>query len=285
MYPNLNDLRYFIEISQTGNVSQAAVRLGVTQPTLSQAVVRLENNVGAKLFQRSKKGMDLTPAGRTLVVQSRKLIQDWEAIQASALSSHSEVKGQYKVGCHPSVALYTLPQVFSEWMSENPELEIKLVHNLSRKILDGIISTEIDIGVVVNPVQHPDLIIKKACEDEVGLWAADKKKAPQNEDVLIADPDLLQTQDIMKKIKKAGYNFKRFIESSSLEVVAELTKSGAGIGILPGRVANRVGHLKSLSGPKFKDEICIVFRAESRSIKTIQVLSQSIEKALTDPPK
>lgn len=284
MYPNLNDLHYFLEIAQTGNVSQAAVRLGVTQPSLSQAVVRLENSVGAKLFQRSKKGMDLTPAGRTLVVQSRKLIQDWEAIQSSAVSSHSEVKGQFRVGCHPSVALYTLPQVFPQWLSENPGLEIKLVHNLSRKILDGIILAEIDIGVVVNPIAHPDLIIKKVCEDEVGLWASDKKKS-YNEDVLIADPDLLQTQDIMKKIKKAGFQFKRFIESSSLELITELARNGAGVAILPGRVAKREGHLKSLNGPKFKDDICIVFRAESRTIKTIQVLSQSIEKALTESAK
>lgn len=279
MYPNLNDLKYFIEVAQTGNVTQAAGRLGVTQPTLSVAMTRLEDSLGTSLLQRSKKGVQLTPAGRTLLAQAKKLIQDWEAVQTKTLASHDEVKGQFTIGCHASVALYSLPQVLPELILENPELEISLFHDLSRKVLDQILAVKADVGIVVNPIRHPDLIIKKVCDDEVTFWVSEKKSAPQ--DVVISDPELLQTKDLMRKTKKGGFEFKRAIESSNLEVVAELTRAGCGIGILPSRVALRSGHLRRFKGaPVFHDEICIVYRGESRSVKAIKAIADKIHEGL-----
>lgn len=280
MYPNLSDLRYFIEISSTGNVSQAALRLGVTQPTLSLALNRLEDCVGTKLFQRSKKGVSLTPAGRSLLSQSKKLIQDWEAIQSKSLANHTEVKGQFTLGCHPSVALYSLPQCLPDLLTQYSDLEITLVHDLSRKILDGIVAVDIDIGIVVNPVRHPDLIIKTICHDEVSFWTSSKRKNIPK-DILICDPELMQTQDLLRKIKKTGYEFNRRVRSSNLEVVAELTEAGAGVGVLPGRVAARYPHLQMLKGlPTFKDEISVVYRAESRAVKAVQIIADELVKAL-----
>lgn len=278
MYPNLTDLHYFLEIAHTKNVTQAATRLGVTQPTLSMALVRLENSLGAKLLQRSKKGVSLTPAGRTLLAHAKNLIQEWENVQAKALASHNDVKGIFSIGCHPSVALYTLPQMLPHLIQQNPELEIQLIHDLSRKIIDGIIAVNIDIGIVVNPIRHPDLVIKKICEDEVTLWRSEHH---YNHDVIIADEDLIQSQHILKKLKKTGLNPKRFIKSSNLEVVAALTKAGVGVGILPTRVAKHHGALKALSAaPRLKDEICVAFRMESRSIKAVQIISEAIQTAL-----
>lgn len=279
MYPNLNDLHYFIEIARTGNVTQAAVRLGVTQPTLSVAIVRLENSLGEKILLRSKKGVKLTPAGRILLAHAKGLIFDWEKVQSKALASHIETKGVFKIGCHPSVAIYSLPKALASLLQENTELEITLLHDLSRKVLDEIIAVNIDIGIVVNPFRHPDLVIKKVCTDEVKLWHA---QGSYNTDVIIADLDLLQTQSILKKFKKSDLATKRFIKSSNLEVITALTKAGAGLGLIPTRVAQQESSLQALQGsPIFKDEICLAYRMESRSIKAVQVIADAIQKAMT----
>ncbi len=278
MYPNLTDLRYFQEIAYTGHDTQAATRLGVTQPTLSVALVRLETSLGTQILQRSKKGVHLTPAGRTLLAYTKNLIQEWESVQTKALASHNEVKGQFTIGCHPSVAQYTLPQMLPQLLRAHQELDIHLYHDLSRKVIDAIIDVDIDIGVVVNPIRHPDLIIKKICEDEVTLW---RSTGSYNQDVMIADLELTQSQHILKRLKKVGLNPKRFIKSSNLEVIATLTKSGTGIGILPSRVAKQHKNLKPIpNSPVFKDEICIAYRMESRQIKAIQVISDALQIAL-----
>jgi DNA-binding transcriptional LysR family regulator len=82
----------------------------------------------------------------------------------------------------------------------------------------------------------------------------------------------------MKKIKKAGMEFSRTINSSSLEVIADLTANGCGIGILPSRVADRT--LKKIQrvpkAPVFFDEHCLIYRAENKNVRSIQTLNAAI---------
>lgn len=282
MIPSSSDLQYFLEIANTLNLSRAAERLGVSQPSLTLSLKRLEDSVGTQIFLRSKKGVALTPAGRLLLAKVRALLQDWEQIQAKALASHQELRGVYTVGCHASVGQYSLPHALKDVLPEHPELELNLIHDLSRKITESVISLRCDIGIVVNPVQHPDLIIKKVCEDEVTFWQS-SKASKISSDVLICDPELLQSQDLIKKLKKLGIEFSRKIETSSLELAAEMTAAGCGIGILPTRVAQMAAGdtlVKKKGAPSFKDEVCVIYRVENKGLAAIQVLTQAIEKAL-----
>src|SRR5688500_618008 len=107
MIPSPSELHYFIEVSNTLNVSRAAERLGISQPTLSLAIQRLENNIGAPLLIRTKSGVKLTHAGQKLVTQARSLIHEWDKIRGDALKDEAEIRGRYTIGCHPSVALYS----------------------------------------------------------------------------------------------------------------------------------------------------------------------------------
>src|SRR5688500_16984767 len=109
MMPSPSELQYFIEVAGTLNVSRAAERLGISQPTLSLAIQRLENSFGAPLLIRTKSGVKLTHAGQRLVTQARALVHEWEKIRGDALRDETEIRGRYIVGCHPSVALYSLP--------------------------------------------------------------------------------------------------------------------------------------------------------------------------------
>ncbi len=274
MVPSPADLTYFVEVANTLNVSRAAERLGISQPSLSLALQRLEHAVGAPLLTRSKRGVALTQAGKQLLQQARLLLQSWDELRAGALASMNEIQGSYTIGCHPSVALYLLGRFLPQLMRDHPKLDVRLRHDLSRKIAEDVISMKIDVGVVVNPVQHPDLVIHRLCEDEVTLWAA----PAANRSVLICDPDLLQSQSLLKKLKKAGMDFSRTINSSSLEVIADLTAQGCGIGILPARVADRA--LKKIArvpkAPVFFDEHCLIYRAENKNVKSIQALNAAI---------
>ena len=94
MMPSPHDLSYFIEVSQTLNVSRAAERLGISQPTLSLAIQRLEKNLGANLLIRTKSGVHLTHAGTKLVAQARVLALEWEKIREDALRDENEIRGR-----------------------------------------------------------------------------------------------------------------------------------------------------------------------------------------------
>lgn len=277
MLPSSSDLTYFVEISQAGNLTKAATRLGISQPSLSLAMQRLEQSVGTILLIRTRQGTKLTKAGERLLVETRQLLSRWEELRGHTLSTMNEVRGRFSLGCHPSVARYALPLFLPNLLTKYPDLEIGLQHDLSRTITQKVLTLELDLGIVVNPQPHPDLIMKSLAKDTVTLWQA---KHLQAKDVLIAEPSLAQTQAILRKLKRQGTIFKRRIESSNLEVIASLVSSGTGVGILPTRVAEAEGtNLSAVKGaPTFSDEIFLVYRVENKGVRAIQALSEAIQQ-------
>jgi DNA-binding transcriptional LysR family regulator len=277
---NPQDIRYFLEIAQTQNLSHAAVRLGVSQPSLTVAIHRLEQSLKAQLLIRSRRGVQLTPAGRHLIAHSRKFLEMWEELKSETGDAQNEVRGHFTLGCHSSVGLYALPEVLARAMSEHSELHIELRHDLSRKILEAVANVRIDLGVVINPVRHPDLILKKLGEDQVAFWAR-PGISEKLQKTLICDPDLVQSQDLIKQAKKKGFHFERYLPTSSLELVSEMARAGAGVGIIPGRVAARHSAKQLVplkNSPVFRDEIFIAHRVENRQVKSIQTLVELISQ-------
>lgn len=275
MLPSSADLAYFMETAHTGNISRAAERLGISQPSLSLALQRLEAAAGETLLVRGKKGVVLTRAGFALLAGARGLVQEWEKLRGAAHAAREDVGGRYTLGCHSSVALYGVPHILPPLMKKYPDLEVKLAHDLSRRVLEGVVSMTIDVGIAVNPLRHPDLVIHTLCRDEVTLWRSPKIK---NKDVLICDEDLAQAQDIMRRLKKGKKHFSRLITSNSLENIVALTEAGAGCGILPAQVAQRARTplQRVKDAPVFYDEHCLAYRVENKNVRSIQVLAEAI---------
>ena len=281
--PSASDLSYFFEAASTLNFSRAAERLGISQPSLSLSIQRIEAILGEPIFLRSKRGVTLTQAGRQLFGHTRTLMQAWSEVRTKATASVGEIGGRYVIGCHPSVAIFSLPGFLADAMAKHPKLELQLVHDLSRKITEGVISASLDMGIVVNPVRHPDLLLQKIAEDNVAFWqpaTSSRVSAIKNSDVLIYNPEMMQSQTLIKKLFKSGVHIARTIETSNLEVIAELTASHCGIGILPTRVALKASKklMRVVKTPVFQDEIYIAMRSENRGIATLKYLRDAIIK-------
>lgn len=285
MIASPHDLIYFVELSNTLNFSRASERIGISQPSLSTAIKRLEHAIGTDLFSRNKNGVTLTPAGKRLLSHTKQLLQLWDTAKSESLASHYEIQGSFCFGCHSSVALYSLSGFLPNLLGKYPKLEVQLKHDLSRKILEGIINLSIDIGIVVNPVRHPDLILQKLYDDKVTFWHPVEIKDPAEYlysgcAVIICDPELMQTQWLLKRIHKLGVKPRRIIRSSNLEVIANLTAHGTGIGILPSTVAlsTCLNMLKQIPKmPTYQDEIFLAYRHENRNINGLQTIVNAIK--------
>ncbi|MBT4790614.1 MAG: LysR family transcriptional regulator [Halobacteriovoraceae bacterium] len=282
-----SDLAYFIETANTSNLSRAAERVGISQPSLSLSIKRIELSLGAEVFIRSKKGVTLTKPGKNLLKHSKILMQYWDQLRSEALASINDISGSLSLGCHPSVGLYTLDKFLPSIFNLFPELEIALKHDLSRKITEQVISLDIDVGLVINPVRHPDLVIHNLCEDVVTLWTNGHKSKildyKSGDAILICDPALLQTKDLQDKLKRKGIRFSRIITSNNLENITNLVSAGAGIGIIPSRIVEKLAgkKLKMIKGaPKFKDTLSVIYRVENRKVKSLQFLVGEISKTI-----
>jgi len=167
------------------------------------------------------------------------------------------------VGCHPSVGAYTLPLLLDNLEKHAPGIDIELIHNVSRKVTEAVVSFEMDIGFVVNPVRHPDLVLKKLGDDRVLTWRS-KGSGPVPKKIF-ADANLIQVQTILEKSQAKNFQGWKLIPTSSLELIRTLTLAGQGVGILPERVAKADGadlipYDSKL--PTFEDKIFLVYRKD-----------------------
>lgn len=276
-----SDIKYFIETGKTQHISRAAERLGITQPALSHCIQKIEDSVGLRLFVRTKKGVTLTPAGKRLFDQAEVLLRQWDIVIKSVHDEVESVGGLIRLGCHSAVAQYTLPKFLPKLLHLYPDLKMQLHHGLSRHITEEVISSQIDVAIAVNPIRHPDLVIKEICKDVVTLW---KTKSCMNEKLLLIDPNLLQTQDVLKKLDKRGLSFSQTLESSSLEVLCQLLQAGTGCAILPKRVVDAFS-IEDLfavdDAPCFHDRICLVFKPDFIKTKTGQTFCKAVTGAFS----
>lgn len=275
------DLRYFVALAQIKHMSRAAEKLGITQPALSHCISRVEVELNTTLFLRSKKGVELTPAGKRLYTQSRLLQQQWQRVVNSVHDEVDAPQGHIQLGIHSAVAQYALPLFLPEFLKQNPRINVQLHHDLSRHLTSDVIAGKIDVAIVVNPVAHPDLVIRDLCKDEVTIW---RPKHCQNSNLLLIEPHLLQTQDILSKLGKKKIVFSQVVESSSLELIAQLLSAGTGYAVLPKRIVQEFcgNHVETVKGaPVFHDRICVVFKTEFKSLRRGQVFLEALKEAFS----
>jgi DNA-binding transcriptional LysR family regulator len=271
----MDDIKYFLCVADNLNVTRASEIIGISQPALSYAMKRLERELGGELLIRLKNGIQLTKLGEEFQIRSRRLVYEWEQAQNIANPETGLIQGSYSFAIHPSVALYALEYFMPKLHKEFSALNFKLMHGLSREMTEKVISWEADFGIVVNPIRHPDLVIKKLYSDEVTLFYTQNV---QNK--LIYDQNLAQSQYILKKLGKKN-KFMSEITTANLELVAKLSSLGMGYGLLPATIASQYKNLKKLKGsPIFKDEICLIYRPEKHkdniSKKIIQIIREAI---------
>lgn len=273
MMPTATELEYFAETFRTQHISRAAIRLGISQPTLTQSLKKLEEKLGLALFIRTKSGVIPTREGTRLFERASQLLDQWKEIQDGIHDSHSELVGRFRVGCHQSVGSYTVPRLLENLSQAAPKIELDLIHDFSRKILERVVAYEIDLGFVVNAFKHPDLVVRKMGNDRVLFWKRrGLTKIPQR---IFADTSIQSIESTLGRSIRKHFEDWMLVHSSSLELIRTLTLSGQGVGVLPERIAladgaDLVPYREDL--PSRPDEIYLVYRKEALSSRAGQEL-------------
>lgn len=256
-------LHQFRVISELGNLSRAAKELHVAQPSLTVAMNKLEKDFGTLLLQRSKKGVKLTASGEHFLKYCQQALKDWDQVRTELHHLTSEVIGTIQVGAHPSVAIYSLPHFLPKLMAAHPALNINLVHDLSRRILQMIVQQELEVGFVINPEPRPGLVVRYLFDDDVTVF---KRSKVVNDNLLICDSNLSQIQALRRQMDIKGIRFERTVESSNLEVISQFVAHGLGHAILPRRVLSHLDASLVESFPKkiepIRDRLALVYQPE-----------------------
>ena len=280
------ELRAFLEVSRLGSISKAAKAIGVTQPSLSWTIRRLEERLDATLFVRTKTGVTLTRVGKLLESRSRELVRQVEDLQQVIRDETVLVQGCYSIGVYPTLAAYALPSFLPGLLKAWPHLQIELAHDSSRKIAEGVIQFQYDLGIVANPPRHPDLTIVPLYKDTVRLWRAKTTtwRLPHKHVPIVCNPKMSQVPIILDQLEaEERLNQHRVIRTTDLGVALSLTLAGSGIGILPETLTwgAKMPLLALRNSPQVQDQIALIWRKDSQRSNASHEIRQAIRQSLT----
>ena len=167
----LHQLKYFIAVVETGSFSKAAKRCFVAQPSLSQQIIKLEKEIGHKLFDRLGKNVVLTDAGHTLLPSAKNIINESNEIKHRISDESLHSKGTLSVGIIPTIAPYILPICLRKFKEHNPNAVIKISENLTDRLIEQLIKFNIDIAIMSLPINNKLISNKVLFEDPLVLSA------------------------------------------------------------------------------------------------------------------
>ncbi len=252
----LRHLRYAVTVADEGHMTRAAERLGIQQPPLSQQIAKLEAMVGASLFKRLPRGVELTDAGRTFVERARTILNDVDlAIEATRRNARGE-EGSLAIGFTSSAAFHPLVSSAVRSLGEaSPDVALKLEEASTPDLIAMLHSGLLDVALVRSPVaQSSGLIISQILDEEMLVALPDrhplvmgKGEKPRrvrlselaNEAFILyrrpSGPGLYDS--IIAACLAAGFSPKVRHEAPRLLSTLSLVAAGLGISIIPGSIA------------------------------------------------
>ena len=149
----LHQLRYFCAVVDTGSFSRAAEQSHVSQPSLSQQILKLEDELGARLFDRLGRSVRLTELGATFLPRARAVLAELEAVRGEIVESKGSLGGSVTVGVIPTVAPYYLPPLLTSFSRSFPQSRLTVVEEITPVLLERLRAATIDIAILALPIR------------------------------------------------------------------------------------------------------------------------------------
>lgn len=240
---SIKQLKAFIEISTSGSFVEASEKLHLSQPALSISIKKLESVVGGPLFNRSRKGVQLTPEGKRFLPVARRLIGDWDSALDDLSRLFNKQIGRVSLAALPTLAAGFLPAVLADFKQLYPNLQIS-VHDLLASQIDELVSEgRADIGLSVQPRNSEAMQFEPLIEDHfvavcpTGHPLLRQEKVSWHELLDYPIIDLYKMSSTRQAIERVlgdlGCEMDLFCEVSQIGTVGRMVAAGLGVSALP----------------------------------------------------
>lgn len=254
----LTELRYIVAVAQEKHFGRAAQRCFVSQPTLSIAIKKLEEELGLALFDRSSNEIMTTDAGQRIVAQARRVLEEADRIKLMANQEQSELEGIFKLGLIFTIAPYLLPKLILSLREMAPEMPLQLDENytdvlkesLKRGDLDAIVVAEpfVETGLETIPLyDEPFFVIVPKGHAFEQLDEVTPKQLGEERVLLLTEGNcmrdnvLASCQELASRQKIQGLS--NSIQGSSINTIRHMVASGLGISVMPATALTENDHL------------------------------------------
>lgn len=274
---DINQLEVLIAVARERSFSRAAEVLGRTQPAVSQAIRRLEQEIGEKLFDRSSKDGTLTVSGEVLVDYARQMLNLRHAANTALREMKNLQNGKVTISANEHTVFCLLP-VIEEFRKQHPAIKIEIQRGVASRIPDQITAREVELGVISFKPNDGSLRSVPVMNDELQLIVSPEHRLAKRSSVSVTDlgaETFVAHNALSPYRQKVIETFSRFdtrlnisVELPSLEAIKKLVETGAGVALVPKLSAKSEvadGRLVGLSVKEMKLErkLNIVYRKNS----------------------
>ncbi|MCM2450643.1 LysR family transcriptional regulator [Agrobacterium vitis] len=238
---SLRQIRYFVATAESGQVSQAAINLAISQSAVTTAIKELETIVGAPLFERTPHGMDLTEAGRLLLSQAYDILRKVDDI-TTLNPVTGKVQGKLSVAASYTVIGYFLPLHIERLKRQFPGVDIQLFELNRESVEEGLLANRYDVAVLLTSnILTPELTTETLLNSQRRLWLPARHPLLTRPSVGLKD--VAEENYIMLTVDEASHTTLKYwsptpyqpkvtLRTTSVEAVRSLVANGQGVAIL-----------------------------------------------------
>jgi len=288
----LTELKYVVALAQERHFGRAARKCFVTQPTLSLALAKLEDELGVRLFERNKNEVIATPRGHAIVEQARRVLDEVGKIQGIARGGQDQLAGALRLGAIPTIGPYILPDLIPVLRKKAPSMPLSIEENLTGNLAPMLREGELDVVLIALPFSVPGVKTRVVYEEPFSAvvpqghpWESRRSVKPAD----LADENLL--------VLNNGHCFRdQVLEAcpgqpntampegragSSLETIRNMVASGLGVSVLPAsaltpRYASKMFRVVPFSSPVPSRKVALAWRGSFDRPLAIETLAEAI---------
>lgn len=272
----MHQLRYMVTVARTRNFSRAAEQCHVSQPSLSQQIQKLEDELGERLFDRMKRDVRLTPHGEAFLPRATRILEEAEAAKREASEAGNLLRGAVIVGVLPTIAPYLLPEVMAGFTKKFPGVQMVIEEDTTARLLKLVLACEVDFALASRPIRddpHQRLEVRELFSEELLLALPPghpllRKRNVATDDlrgerlIVMQEGHCLGDQ-VLGFCDRHDLHHHISFRSAQLETVQSLVHAGLGISLIPAMAAhsdrNPGREYRSLRAPKPSRQIVAVW--------------------------
>ena len=253
----LTELRYVVAVARERHFGRAAEACFVSQPTLSVAIKKLEQELGVALFERGTGEVSVTPVGQTIVEQAQRVLEEASRIRDLAAIGHDPLAGNLRLGAIYTVGPYLLPRLVAILRRTVPAMQLYLQESFTHRLAELLKQGEVDVIIVALPFDEPGCETLAVYDEPFVVampagHAWEKRRQISAEELkkesllLLGEGHCLRDQ-VLEFCRPAGRGgLARSLEGGSLETIRQMVASGVGITVLPSTAVSHDGAAEDL---------------------------------------
>ena len=288
---DIKQLRSFITISETKNITKAAALLNIVQPAVSRQIHLLEDELGVELFERSRHGMHLTNEGKILEEYARRALKEIETAKIELSSSDGALKGSVNIGILSSLSELLSVALMRIIKEKYPNVNLKITVGYSGHLKEWLENGEIDVALIYGSTSSKFLDMQSMVQEQLWLIGSSQANLSAEQSIELKDisqydlilpyaPHRLRTL-IEQGFHKAKYELKISAEVNDLAVQKQLVKEGFGYTILPlvsikNDLGNNIFRAAPINHPDFTREVVLALPNTRHISKLVHTIAQEV---------